>query len=103
MSKNFEIPFLCLNRRLSTVVLLAFGIFTIKVVEWKTKAQHKSCELNFIWGQNEDYSPGDSLSETSEELLWRGSWGGQYVYQYCVILVKGGYMELSTHLAKGYC
>ena len=27
----------------------------------KKKAQHKSCELNFIWGQNEEYSPGDSL------------------------------------------
>ena len=37
-------------------------------------------------GQNEDYSPGDSLSDSSKELLQRG--GGEVSTH--VILVKGG-------------
>ena len=41
------------------------------VVHWKISAQCESCEL-FYLGQNEDYSPGDSISESSEKLLQRG-------------------------------
>ena len=39
----------------------------------------------FYLGQNEDYSLGDSLSDSSEELLQRGGGG----ISICVILVKG--------------
>ena len=30
-----------------------------------------SGDLSFIWGQNEDCSPGDSTSDSSEKLLQR--------------------------------
>ena len=42
------------------------------------KAQHESSEL-ICYVQNEDYSPGDSISDSSEKLLQRGGWGGQYI------------------------
>ena len=35
--------------------------------------------VKFYLGQNEDYSPGDSTSESSEELLQRGSGEGRYI------------------------
>ena len=38
----------------------------------KKDAQPKSWGLSFIWGPTEDYSPEDSLSDSSEELLGRG-------------------------------
>ena len=41
-------------------------------------AQHESCKLHFIWGQNEDYSSADSTSDSSEELFQRGRGEGQY-------------------------
>ena len=31
-----------------------------------------------MWGLTEDYSPGDSLSDSSEELLQRGGERGQH-------------------------
>ena len=51
-------------------------------------------------GQNEDYSPGDSIPDSSEKLLQRD--GGKIsIY---VILVKGEYMQLSTYLfTEGFC
>ena len=52
----------------------------------KKKTQPESCELRFVWGQNEDYSPGDSLSDSSEKLLQRGKGEGQSVLY--LILVK---------------
>ena len=36
----------------------------------------------FYLGQNEDYSPGDSISESSEKLLQRGGCGGQNIYDF---------------------
>ena len=30
-------------------------------------------------GQNEDYGPGNSISDSSEKLLWRGSGEGRYI------------------------
>ena len=47
-------------------------------VNWGKTAQCKSCELSFIQRLTEDYSPGDSLPDSSEELLQRGRWRGQY-------------------------
>ena len=42
-------------------------------------ARRESCWVKFYLGQNENQSPGDSLSEISDKLLWRGKGGGQYV------------------------
>ena len=60
---------------------------------------------NFYLGQNEDYSPGDSISESSEELLQRGSGGGG---QYRCDFAEGGvhalehicFAEVSARLVK---
>ena len=35
--------------------------------------------VKFYWGQNEDYSPGDSILDSSEKLLQRGRGEGQYI------------------------
>ena len=35
--------------------------------------------VSFYLGQNEDYSPGDSTSDSSEKLLQRGRGEGQYI------------------------
>ena len=54
-------------------------IWLQRVVSTEGKdAQRESCELTFIWGKNEDYSPGDSLLDSSEKLLRRGRGEGQY-------------------------
>ena len=49
----------------------------------------ETCVLSFIWGQNEDCSSEDSISDSSDKLLQRGS-GKDSIY---VILVKGEYMH----------
>ena len=51
----------------------------------KKDVQLESCELSFIWGQNEDCSPGVSISERSERLLPSGS-GRRSIYK---VLVNG--------------
>ena len=38
----------------------------------KKKVQCESCELSFFLEQNENYSLGDSISDSSEKLLQRG-------------------------------
>ena len=50
----------------------------------KKDVQLESCELSFIWGQNEDCSPGGSISDSSERPLQSGS-GGKSIYK---VLVK---------------
>ena len=35
--------------------------------------------MKFYWGQNEDYSPEDSISDSSEKLLQRGKEESQYL------------------------
>ena len=35
--------------------------------------------IKFYTRQNEDYSPGDSISDSSEEQLQRGNRGSQYI------------------------
>ena len=39
---------------------------------------------------------GDSFSDNSEELLQRGSRGGQYICDFG----EGGYMQPSTHFGR---
>ena len=39
----------------------------------------RAVSFSFIWGLIEDYSTGDSLSDSSEELLRRGGVGGQHI------------------------
>lgn len=58
------------------------------------KAQCDSCEFSSVWELIEDYSPRDSLSESSDEPLGRGK-GEISVY---VILAK--YMQLSKHPSR---
>ena len=50
-----------------------------------------------VW-KNENCSPGESISDRSEEFLQRGS-GGMRIY---VILVKGEFMQSSAYLTKGF-
>ena len=50
--------------------------------------------------QNEDYNLGDSLSDSSEELLW--SWAGGRGVNIYTILVKG-YMCSQAHTAAEAC
>ena len=54
------------------------------IVLTEKSIQHEGCEFSFIWGLTEDYSLGDSLSGSSEELLQRvgGGGGGQYIYDF---------------------
>ena len=39
----------------------------LKYCQLDKNAQHESCELSFIWGQNEDGSLGDSTSDSCEK------------------------------------
>ena len=48
-------------------------------------------QVKFYLGQNEDCSPGDSTSDSSEKLLLRGK------ISMFVILVKRGYMQSCTY------
>ena len=55
-------------------------------------------QIKFYLGQNEDCSLGDSTSDSSERLLWRGS-GGRSIY---MILVKGSTMQSNTYFTRGF-
>ena len=48
-------------------------------------------------GQNEDHSLRDSISDSSDKLLQRGSGGKVSIY---VTLVKGEYMQSSTYFCR---
>ena len=65
-------------------------------VSTKKDAQQESWELSFIWGQNEDCSPGDSTSDSSEKLLQRGC-GGRSMH---MILVKGAFHAIQHFTYK---
>ena len=54
--------------------LLYHWIEDMPIVDWKKNARHRNCELSFIQGP---YSPGDSLSDSSAELLQRGKGGAR--------------------------
>ena len=64
----------------------------------KKDTQRESCELSFIWDQNEDCSLGDSISASSDKLLPRAR-GQRSIY---VILLKGEFTQSSIHLIKGF-
>ena len=55
-----------------------------------------SGDLSFIWGQNEDCSPGDSTSDSSEKLCSKEA-GGEGMH---VILVKGDCMLSSIYFPR---
>ena len=64
----------------------------------------KKCTMWELWvkfylGWNEDCRPGDNTSDSSEKLLQRGS-GERSVYMW--FLVKGAYMQSSTHFPKRF-
>ena len=55
-------------------------------------------QAKFYLGQNEDCSPGGSISDSSERLLQSGN-GGRSIYK---VLVKGSSVPWSTHFTKGF-
>ena len=62
-----------------TWVQLHFYFKRNLLTEKQNKTAHpKGCEFSFIWGLTEDYSQGDSLSDSLEELFQRGKEGGQH-------------------------
>ena len=54
--------------------------------------------VKFYLGQNEDYSLGDSISDSSEKLLQRGRGEGQYMYDFS----EGG-TRSQAHILVGGC
>ena len=56
--------------------------------------------VKFYLGQNEDYSPEDSISDSSEKLLQRGKGEGQYICDFS----EGGVYEIQhIFFAEGFC
>ena len=58
-------------------------------------AHRESCVSFFFHGLIEDYSPGDSLSDSSEEMLQRG----REEARICVILARE-YVSSSIHFDR---
>ena len=63
----------------------------------KNKIQHYNWELNFIWGQNENY--GLDAAFQIALYLWRGTSGGQYVRNFSEV----GTCCQAHILSKGCC
>ena len=63
-----------------------FGAQIIKMClsSWSywLKKKHMTVKWRLYLGQNEDYSLGDTISDSSEGLLWRGKRGAQYTYKW---------------------
>ena len=85
-------------------------INSLREMAWRKKIWNQVCRVTrcttweswvrFYWGQNEDCSPGDSTSDSSERLLQGGS-GGRSV---CTILVKGEFSaSQALTLQKVFC
>ena len=56
-----------------------------------------------FWGQNEDYSPGDSVSNSSEKLLQRGQGEGQCICESGdgeIHAIKHIFFQISASLMK---
>ena len=64
----------------------------------KKDAQRENCKLSFIWGKNEDCTPGQSTSHSSEKLFQRGS-RGRSIY---MILVKGEFSAIKHLFYKTF-
>ena len=56
-------------------------------------------KVKFYLGQNEDYSLEDSISDSSEKLLQRGSGGRRSIY---MILVKGEFNSVKHLFYKKF-
>ena len=54
--------------------------------------------VKFYWGQNEDGSPGGSISYSSERLLQSGSGESQHIRFWW----RGSSIPLSPHFTKGF-
>ena len=65
----------------------------------KNKNVYYELRVKFYLGQNQDYSPGERISDSSEKLLQRV--GERSVL--CMILVKGGRCSQAHLLAEAYC
>ena len=80
------------------IFLLFFLLFSVSLssyVNWgEKKCTTWDSWLKFYLGQNEDYSPGDSISDSSEKLSQRGRGGRSVLY---MTLVKGG-MRSQAHI-----
>ena len=63
-----------------------------------TKMMQCELRVKFYWGQNEDCSPGDSTSDSSERLLQRDS-GGRSIY---MILAKGEFYAIKHSFYKWF-
>ena len=50
--------------------------------------------MKFYLGQSEDFSPGDSISDSSEKLLQRDSGEGQYIFDFG----EGGRVHAIKHI-----
>ena len=61
-------------------------------------AQLESGKLSFIWGQNEDCSPGGSTSDSSARLPQRGR-GGRSIYK---VLRKGEFSTIKHSFYKTF-
>ena len=76
-----------------------FGAQIIKMClsSWSywLKKKHMTVKWRLYLGKNEDYSLGDTISDSSEGLLWRGKRGAQYIY--INDFGEGRYMQSSTH------
>ena len=67
-------------------------------------SSEKNCTIWELWvkfylGQNEDYSPGDSISDSSEKLLQRGGGKVRVLYDFS----EGGTCSQAHILAEAYC
>ena len=72
-------------------------VYLLSIDNLKNKnAQCESWELSFIWEQNENYCPRDSISVNSKKLLQRGKVS---IY---VNLVKGEYMQLNIYFSRRF-
>ena len=64
----------------------------------KNDAQLESCKLSFLWGQNEDCSLGESISDSSERLLQSCS-GEKSIYK---VLVTGEFNTMKHSFYKRF-
>ena len=82
---------------------VAMRTFYLTFLVWRRwlKKKYRAWELwvKFSLGQNEDYSPGESYSNHSEELLW---WAYGRGDQYVCDFSERGYMRSSTHVGRRF-
>ena len=73
---------------------LLITLTCVNLKKWTTS----ELQVKLYLGQNEDWSPGNTTSDSSEKFLLRGRIG------MIVILVKRGYMQSCTYfLSESFC